>query len=247
VERRRRAAFARGERPQHRDPAAPAARRSAGSNGRWRARDIPVELVGLGGLLATPEVRDVVATLQVLSDATAGAALIRLLTGARWRLGPRDLDALGRRGPVVGPIPARRAAGVGRVGHRRGRQPDEALDDPGERAPYSAEGFRRLDALRRELDVLRRRTAAPLPELIADVERTLGVDVEVVAAGGTRAHLDRFLDVTAQFAEDAEVATLGAYLAYLAAAEAQERGLEAGEVEVTGERCRCSPCTRPRG
>src|SRR5262249_47140953 len=81
-----------------------------------------------------------------------------------------------------------------------------------------------------------RRTAAPLPELVADVERTLGVDVEVVAAGGTRAHLDRFLDVTAQFAEDADVATLGAFLAYLAAAEAQERGLEAGEVEVSGDR-----------
>ncbi|HZB49900.1 MAG TPA: ATP-dependent helicase, partial [Mycobacteriales bacterium] len=56
-----------------------------------RARGVPVELVGLGGLLATPEVRDLVSTLQVVSDPTAGAALARLLTGARWRVGARDL------------------------------------------------------------------------------------------------------------------------------------------------------------
>ncbi|MCW2566310.1 MAG: UvrD/REP helicase, partial [Mycobacterium sp.] len=61
-----------------------------------RAEGIPVEVVGLGGLLATPEVRDLVATLRVVTDPTAGDALVRLLTGARWRIGPRDLDALGR-------------------------------------------------------------------------------------------------------------------------------------------------------
>src|SRR4029453_1384503 len=62
-----------------------------------RARGLPVEVVGLGGLLDTPEVRDVVCTLQVLADPTAGASLLRLLTGARWRLGPRDIVALYRR------------------------------------------------------------------------------------------------------------------------------------------------------
>ena len=34
------------------------------------------------------------ATLTVLVDPTAGDALGRLLTGARWRIGPRDLAAL---------------------------------------------------------------------------------------------------------------------------------------------------------
>ncbi|WP_229400722.1 ATP-dependent helicase, partial [Micromonospora okii] len=62
-----------------------------------RARGLPVEVVGLGGLLDTPEVRDVVCTLRVLADPTDGAALLRLLTGARWRIGPRDLVALHRR------------------------------------------------------------------------------------------------------------------------------------------------------
>lgn len=60
-------------------------------------RGIPVEVVGLGGLMTVPEVRDVIATLRVLHDPTAGNELARLLTGPRWRLGPRDLVALGGR------------------------------------------------------------------------------------------------------------------------------------------------------
>ena len=59
-----------------------------------RERGLPVEVVGLGGLLEVPEVSDVVATLTVLVDPTAGDALGRLITGARWRIGPRDLAAL---------------------------------------------------------------------------------------------------------------------------------------------------------
>ena len=62
------------------------------------ARGIPVEVVGLGGLLSLPEVADVVATLEVIDDPTANAALLRLLTGPRWRIGVRDLAQLGRRG-----------------------------------------------------------------------------------------------------------------------------------------------------
>src|SRR6202043_4177324 len=61
------------------------------------ARGVPCEVVGLGGLLSVPEVQDVVATLRVLHDAAASDALARLLTGPRWRIGPRDLVALGRR------------------------------------------------------------------------------------------------------------------------------------------------------
>ena len=37
------------------------------------------------------------ATLEVIDDPTANAALLRLLTGPRWRLGARDLARLGRR------------------------------------------------------------------------------------------------------------------------------------------------------
>ncbi|CAM5655840.1 hypothetical protein SANTM175S_05725 [Streptomyces antimycoticus] len=51
----------------------------------------PVEVVGLSGLLRLPEVADLVAVCEVLQDPGANAALVRLLTGPRWRIGPRDL------------------------------------------------------------------------------------------------------------------------------------------------------------
>ena len=57
-------------------------------------------MVGLGGLLTVPEVADIVATLRVLHDPAASDSLARLLTGPRWRIGPRDLVALGG-GPVT--------------------------------------------------------------------------------------------------------------------------------------------------
>jgi DNA helicase-2/ATP-dependent DNA helicase PcrA len=59
-----------------------------------RAAGLPVEVVGLGGLLATPEVVDVVALLQAAHDPSRGDALMRLLTGARTMLGAADLHAL---------------------------------------------------------------------------------------------------------------------------------------------------------
>ena len=55
---------------------------------------LPVEVVGLGGLLNTPEVCDIVALLWVVQDPTRGDQLMRLLTGPLCRLGAADLDGL---------------------------------------------------------------------------------------------------------------------------------------------------------
>ncbi|GAB78285.1 DNA helicase-2 / ATP-dependent DNA helicase PcrA [Austwickia chelonae] len=59
-----------------------------------RARGVPVEVVGLGGLLSMPEVMDVVAVLSVVADPARGDRLMRLLTGPAFRLGAADLDGL---------------------------------------------------------------------------------------------------------------------------------------------------------
>jgi DNA helicase-2/ATP-dependent DNA helicase PcrA len=212
------------------------------------ARGIPVEVVGLGGLLTVPEVADIVATLRVMHDPGAAAALARVLTSPRWRIGPRDLVALGRRSRAL-------AAGADRP--RGPAQPPgdvlaravtdltadpgslvEALDDLGDPAAYSAVGHQRLLALAAELRALRLHAGRSLPELVGEVERTLGLEVEVAARPGSdpassRADLDAFADAAAAFAGDQEEPTLGAFLAYLAAAEAEEFGLEAGRVGET--------------
>jgi DNA helicase-2/ATP-dependent DNA helicase PcrA len=268
------------------------------------ARGVPVEVVGLGGLLTVPEVADIVATLRVLHDPAESAALARLLTGPRWRIGPRDLVALGRRarelaheprdqaGPGAHrpgePGPRRSQPGPGAAdlqdgpgggdamgtGDGRGvvahdsaslgpatshsaspgpaTPPNdalaqavtdltavpgsmvEALDDLGDRGAYSAKGYQRLAALAAELRALRAHVSRPLPDLVGEVERTLGLDIEVAAQpwrdpAVARADLDAFADAAAAFADDEEEPTLGAFLAYLTAAEAEEFGLESGQ------------------
>jgi len=203
-----------------------------------RARGVPVEVVGLGGLMAEPEVADLVATLRVLADPLAGSAAARLLTGARWRIGAADLAALWRRarelatpqdGSPLDVAVAEQAEMTGLV---------DAIDDPGPADRYSEEGYRRIRALSRELAALRSRLDQTLPELVADIERTMLLDVEAVARPGSvgRVHLDAFADVVTEFAESSSSPTLLAFVDYLNAAEHAEDGLEPGEVVVATDR-----------
>ncbi|HEV2781271.1 MAG TPA: UvrD-helicase domain-containing protein [Actinophytocola sp.] len=208
-----------------------------------RARGLPVEVVGLGGLLDEPEVRDLVSTLRVLIDPLAGTAAARLLTGARWRIGPADLAALARRAAELAQAYAPQTASVTPVDAVVGEGAEQAglvdaLDDPGDPQAYSPDGYRRIRHLGAELTALRRRLGQPLPELVADVERTMLLDIEASARPGGvgRAHLDAFADVVADYAETSPSASLPALLDYLAAAESAEDGLEPGEVEVVDNR-----------
>ena len=66
----------------------------------------------------------------------------------------------------------------------------------------------------------------------------LSLDIEVASRPGTdpaaaRADLDAFAGTAAAFGTDQEEATLGAFLAYLTAAQEEEFGLEAGRVGET--------------
>ena len=213
------------------------------------ARDIPVEVVGLGGLLTVPEVADIVATLRVLHDPTASDALARLLVSPRWRIGPADLVALGRRARALA---SQASAGAGAPPDEPGdalaqavtdltRDTGslvEALDDLDGPAHYSAAAYGRLAALAAELRSLRSHVARPLPDLVTEVERALGLDIEVASRPGVdpasaRADLDAFTDAAATFAGAQDGSTLGAFLAYLSAAEEEEFGLEGGRVGET--------------
>jgi DNA helicase II / ATP-dependent DNA helicase PcrA len=207
-----------------------------------RGRGLPVEVVGIGGLLDEPEVRDLVSALRVLIDPLAGTAAARVLTGARWRLGAADLAALWRRAVELGRAYEAERDGslldtVPGEGHEQAGLVD-AIDDPGDAAAYSTEGYRRLRTLGGELRSLRRRLEAPLPELVAEVERAMLLDVEAKArpGGAGRAHLNKFADVVSDYARTSPSASLPALLDYLAAAEAAEDGLEPGEVEVAEDR-----------
>jgi len=212
------------------------------------ARGVPVEVVGLSGLLSVPEVADVVAMLRLAADPTAGSAAIRVVTGPRWRLGASDVAALWRRAVELD------SAAKGTVDRSSASHivasanPDadaaclaDAICDPGHPERYSPTGYGRIVALCRELTALRSQLHHPLPDLVAEVRWMLGVDAEVRAAQTVSAgwcgteHLDAFSDVVAEFAGRPSASVAG-LLAFLDAAMEVENGLAPAEITVSKDR-----------
>ncbi|MER6016059.1 ATP-dependent helicase, partial [Streptomyces bluensis] len=214
------------------------------------ARDIPVEVVGLSGLLHLPEVADLVAVCEVLQDPGANASLVRLLTGPRWRIGARDLALLGRRARLLVPHarveadddPDRRlAAAVEGVDPAEVISLADALDtflelpfeaerqDDG--LPFSPDARVRFARLAAELRDLRRSLADPLMDVLHRVLAVTGLEVELSAsphalAARRRETLSNFLDIAASFAANDADATLLAFLGFLRTAAQYEKGLD---------------------
>jgi len=219
-----------------------------------RVRGIPVEVVGLAGLLSVPEIADLVAMLRLVADPTAGTAAMRVLTGPRWRLGARDIAALWRRArELAGDGHGRRALSAEQIAAGSGPDSDtaclaDAISDPGPASRYSPAGYRRIVALANELTALRAHLAHPLPDLVAEVRRTLGVDCEARAAqpvhGGWAGaeHLDAFADVVTGYADRATASpalcppSVAGLLAYLDTAAVVENGLPPPQLTVVPDR-----------
>ncbi|MDQ6650434.1 MAG: UvrD-helicase domain-containing protein [Actinomycetota bacterium] len=220
---------------------------------------LPVEVVGLGGLLGLPEVADLVSTLEVLDDPTSNAALVRLVTGPRWALGQRDLVTLGRQaqrllrpeppGAEPAPEPGQAADLPDEVDGVHLEMETDALAEavsgvdpcdvpaladallmPGSHG-WSAEGRERVLALGHELREMRRHLGEPLLDLLHRVIEQTGLEVELSASpaaftAGRRNALAAFLDIAAGFLDLDGESSLAAFLAFLRAAEAYDRGLD---------------------
>ncbi|MER6279024.1 ATP-dependent DNA helicase [Streptomyces sp900105245] len=217
------------------------------------ARDVPVEVVGLSGLLHLPEVADLVAVCEVLQDPGANASLVRLLTGPRWRIGPRDLALLGRRARLL--VAHARVDGTDDPDRRlaaavEGTDPSEVisladaldtfLESPLEGGfaegtddglPFSPDARVRFARLAAELRDLRRSLSDPLMDVLHRVLAVTGLEVELSAsphalAARRRETLSNFLDVAASFAAGDGEATLLAFLGFLRTAAQYEKGLD---------------------
>lgn len=214
------------------------------------ARDIPVEVVGLSGLLHLPEIADLVAVCEVLQDPGANASLVRLLTGPRWRIGPRDLALLGRRARLL--VTHARVEGDDDPDRRlaeavEGVDPAEVIsladaldtfletpldghgDDDG--LPFSPDARVRFARLATELRDLRRSLSDPLMDVLHRVLAVTGLEVELSAsphalAARRRETLSNFLDVAASFAAGDNEASLLAFLGFLRTAAQYEKGLD---------------------
>ncbi|WP_461187216.1 UvrD-helicase domain-containing protein [Arthrobacter sp. Z4-13] len=226
---------------------------------QFEARGIPYEIVGLGGLLDTPEIVDLVATLRVLADPGRSDSLMRLLAGARWRIGPADLMAL--------------RDWSSQLARRRGQASEASLEGQLEEAgetvlesdltdaaslvealdwlpregwtstngrSLSAGARERLARLSSELRQLRGYLGDDLTTLLGEVERAMLLDIEVAARPGISIHqarrnLDAFQDAAAGFLRTSQRVDILAFLSWLEAAAVEENGLEAPASDVNRE------------
>lgn len=203
----------------------------------FRARDIPFEVTGFGGLLSVPEVVDAVAYLRLLNDPGRNVYLARLLLGPRWRISYRDLARL-----------ARWAAGRTTALRQQVDEEDpdlsnvrfpmaEALDHLDEVGELSEPALQRLERFASELKALRANTSMPLLDLVREILETTGIWRELAAsrhrgAQAARQNLLNFLDAVASFSPLEGTAGLPAFLAYLDAAEAVAEDPEAAQPSV---------------
>jgi DNA helicase-2/ATP-dependent DNA helicase PcrA len=202
-----------------------------------RRHEIPYHVLGVGGLLAEPEIADLVSALAVLSSPSAGSELIRLLAGSRWRIGVRDLRALravaswlNRRDyaqqPLADDVVAQLRASVAA---EEGGSIVDALDflstappEHSQLSGFSPIGIERLREAGRTLASLRARSGLDLVDFVTLVEQELQLDIEVVAnefraLGG--ANMEAFFDALGGFIATDDSATLAGFLGWLREAE----------------------------
>jgi DNA helicase-2/ATP-dependent DNA helicase PcrA len=181
-----------------------------------------------------------VAWLRVLADPgpPGNRWLARILLGPRFRIHYRDLALLARwAAHNTRELTAAKRRGTPEDGPPRvvadetEFEPDdvaysltEALDHLGEIERLDAEAVRRLLRARDELDALRPATSGPLLELVRTVTDLTGIGEAVECATGAdmtaaRTNLTSLLGVVAGFAPVEGEPSLGAFLAYLDAAE----------------------------
>ncbi|MFT4282066.1 ATP-dependent DNA helicase [Microbacterium sp.] len=201
-------------------------------------RGIPHRILGLGGLLSTPEVVDVVAALRVISDPQAGSSLLRLLAGPRWELGLADLRALAalarrltRHDASLQALEPHVVDHLRLSGGEAGSLVD-ALDflarqkpDHGWLSGFTPEGLGRLREAGAVFEGLRRASTLPVPELVRLIESELRLDIELAAneaRGRARTAGDQlraFVDEVQSFLQTEESGSLPALLAWLDRAE----------------------------
>ena len=164
--------------------------------------------------------------------------MLRLLTGSRWRIGPRDLALLGRRAAAL----SGRASGgsddptledeLARA--VEGTDPTEivsladAVDDPGD-LPYSAEARASASPRSHRSSRPYARTSATRCSTSLDAAvRALDIDIELEAGdvSGGSDNIALLLEAVASTPAVDRYASLSGLVAYLAAEEFYNEGME---------------------
>jgi DNA helicase II / ATP-dependent DNA helicase PcrA len=207
---------------------------------------LPVEVIGIGGLIHIPEVADVVTMLKIITDPDAGSSLMRHLTGPRINLGPRDIAALGafsRERAKVTHADSKSFIKKIAAGNPDHLEADDqfsgsiidALDEitSAKKSGFSDLGYQRLVTFAQGLRRLRSRAGGQITDLITEIENYLTLESEITLREGSqtgRRHLDRFLDEASKFERSG--GSVSAFLDWLDVASDEEGGLKVGAPEV---------------
>ena len=211
-----------------------------------REHGLPVEVIGIGGLIHIPEVADVVTLMKIITDPDAGSSLMRHLTGPRINLGPRDIAALGafsRERAKAMHTDSKSFIKKIAAGNPDQLEADDqfagsiidALDEitAAKKSSFSDLGYQRLLAFAQDLRRLRSRAGGQITDLVSEIENYLTLESEITLREGLqtgRRHLDRFLDEASKFERSG--GSVSAFLDWLDVASDEEGGLKVGAPEV---------------
>lgn len=193
-----------------------------------RHKGVPVQLHSSADLLAEPIVIDLQSLLTVIHEPTANPEFLRWATGVRFRIGARDIAALGQRAAELSATASRRRAknvdealadAVDGIDSVDINSVSDALFDLGDPGRYSAEAFKRFTHMAKIVRELRLLSGLPLVEFIGAASRLSGVDIQSqIDTGSDREHIavSAFIDLAADFTDADGRVSLGAFLERLA-------------------------------
>jgi DNA helicase-2/ATP-dependent DNA helicase PcrA len=191
---------------------------------KLQQQGIEVEVVGLGGLLELPEIVDLVAALKVVQRADAGSELIRLLTGARWRIGTKDIDRLF---VISRKLSGPRQEGVFRDELTIVEALDSCLNESLELLrEFSPGSLARLKDAAKLFQNLRSATSLPLADFVRVCAEELWLDIELRANPKLKnplAQLQSFYEIVSGFGTGSAGSLLGQFLNWLDYAAKKER------------------------
>ncbi len=200
-------------------------------------------VLGVAGILSNPFTADLYCALSVIADPSAGARLIRLLGGTRWRVSVDDLWALHGH--------ARNMAKNYTTAEQRSRLgkslvPDEAdslvdaLDDlrftPRDkiqvdggrgisRVRFSDDGWKRLRRAAEFFAELRGHVDLSIPDMVSVTASRLGLDIEGRAAltRNPSAHREAFNDLVQSYLAIPQSHSLRGFVDWVSAVERKEK------------------------
>jgi DNA helicase-2/ATP-dependent DNA helicase PcrA len=187
-------------------------------------RGVPVQLHSAAGLLSQPLVMDLRAILEIIHEPTANPSFVRWASGVKWRIGARDLAALGDRAGEI-------AKSRGRVSAESIEQAleaavegidlvdvvslSDALFDLGELDRYSTGAIERFGAMAQQIRSLRSHSGEPLLEFIGRVIRKSGIDIQAQLNENDAVAVNELVNLAADFNDIDGRVSLGAFISRL--------------------------------